>query len=172
MSRHTLPLLAAALLLAACGGRKEEQSAAKPESTAATRPQPTPPAPAAAAAPGADAYQICQTCHQANGEGLPNAFPPLAGSDIVNGPVEPHIAIVLKGMSGPVVVKGQTFNGVMAAWESLPDEQIVAAINYERASWGNAGKPVTLQDVAAVRAAVTSRTTAWTVDDLKKTRLR
>ena len=168
MSRITLSLSTLVVALAACGG-KPEQSAGKPDSTPAAAAAATP---ATAAAPGADAYQICATCHQANGEGLPNAFPPLAGSDIVNGPVEPHIAIVLKGMSGPVVVKGQAFNGVMAAWESLPDEQIAAAINYERASWGNSGKPVTVQDVAAVRAAVKSRATAWTIEDLKKAKLR
>lgn len=159
-------LLATTTMLAACGGSKD-QTAAKPDSDSAPVAAAMPPV-----APGTDAYQVCATCHQANGEGLPNAFPPLAGSDYVNGPGEPHIAIVLKGLSGPVVVKGQTFNGVMAAWEGLPDEQIAAAINYERASWGNKGKPVTAQDVAAVRAAVKSRTTAWTIEDLKKAKLR
>jgi mono/diheme cytochrome c family protein len=161
-----IALLAATVMLVACGGAKD-QTAAKPDSVPAPVAAATP-----AAAPGADAYQVCATCHQATGEGLPPAFPPLVGSDFVNGPGEPHIAIVLKGLTGPVVVKGQTFNGVMAAWESLPDDQIAAAINYERASWGNTGTPVTVQDVAAVRAAVKSRTTAWTADDLKKATLR
>jgi len=157
-------------VLVACGAPKEQHAATKPDASAAAASAPTSTTPASG--PGADAYQICSTCHQASGEGLPNAFPPLAGSEVVNGPVEPHIAIVLKGLTGPVTVKGQTFNGAMAPWESLSDEQIAAAINYERASWGNSGKSVTAQDVAAVRAAVTSRATAWTADDLKKAKLR
>ena len=34
----------------------------------------------AAAQDGAQLYQRCATCHQANGEGITGAFPPLAGS--------------------------------------------------------------------------------------------
>jgi len=170
--RHRIvpAVVAASAFLAGCGGGKE-QSAARPKTTAAAAPS-TPATAAPAEAPGAEAYHVCATCHQANGEGLPNAFPPLAGSDYVNGRGEFHIAIVLKGLAGPITVKGQPFNGQMAPWESLPDSQIAAAINYERASWGNAGKPVTPGEVAAVRKAVKARNKAWTVDELEQAKLR
>ncbi|HTO73254.1 MAG TPA: cytochrome c [Gemmatimonadales bacterium] len=148
----------------ACGGEKQP---APPAAEA------SPPAQAAAPASGGEeAYQICATCHQATGLGIPNAFPPLAGSDFVNGPGAPHIAIVLKGLTGPLTVRGQNFNGVMAPWESLSDDQIAAAINYERGSWGNTGAPVTAADVARIRQAIATRTTPWTAADLEKAGLR
>jgi mono/diheme cytochrome c family protein len=50
----------------------------------------------------------CVTCHQANGQGQPGQFPPLAGSEFVLGDASNRlIAIVLKGLQGPVQVKGQ-----------------------------------------------------------------
>lgn len=188
-TRSLAASLALSLVLTACGGGgKPADQAATPaatdtanahagmampaESGAAANPAAATPAATPSTAPGVEAYAVCQTCHQANGEGLPNAFPPLAGSEIVNGPVGPHIAIVLKGMSGPITVKGATYNNIMAPWESLPDDQIVAAINYERASWGNKGTPVTAADVARVRAAVKSRSTPWTVAELEKAAIK
>jgi len=171
MHRIALPVqlvVGLALGTIGCGGKAEPH--ANPDTTAGAGR--TPAVTAAKEAPGAEAYAVCAACHQANGEGIPNAFPPLAGSDYVNGHPEAHIAIVLKGLAGPVVVKGQTFNSQMAAWETLSDGQIADAINYERASWGNSGKAVTTDDVAAVRAAVGSRTTPWTAEELKVARLR
>ncbi|MEZ4412517.1 MAG: hypothetical protein R2910_05995 [Gemmatimonadales bacterium] len=63
------------LVLAACGGEKKEEAA------------PAAAPPAAAAAPAAVAqgqFAVCQTCHQADGMGVPPS--PLAGSEIANGP--------------------------------------------------------------------------------------
>ena len=78
------------------------------------------------------------------------------------------IAIILKGLQGPITVHGAEYNGVMTAWESmLSDEQIAAIATYERSSWGNTGSAVTPAQVAAVRAAQASRTTAWTVEELQ-----
>ncbi|MFN8650727.1 MAG: cytochrome c [Gemmatimonadales bacterium] len=176
--------LACSSMLAACSGGKPADQAATSAATDTANPHAgmampaesgaaaVPAAATPSTAPGVDAYAVCQTCHQANGEGLPNAFPPLAGSAIVNGPVGPHVAIVLKGMSGPITVKGATYNNIMAPWESLSDEQIVSAINYERASWGNTGTPVTAADVARVRAAVKGRSTPWTVAELEKAAIK
>jgi mono/diheme cytochrome c family protein len=158
------------MLIAACAGSGEKPAPATSADSSHAEHAAAPAAPAPA--PGADAYAVCQTCHQANGEGLPNAFPSLVGSEYVNGPGGPHIAIVLKGLTGPITVKGQTFTGVMAPWESLGDDQIAAAINYERASWGNSGAPVTQADVARIREAVKGRTAPWTVAELEKANLK
>ena len=94
----------------------------------------------------------CSACHQANGEGVSGAFPPLAGSDY-EGYVQPegHIKIVLQGLNGEIVVKGQTYNGAMAAFGSLSDAQVAAIITYERNSWGNNDGVVMPDDVAAQR---------------------
>lgn len=70
----------------------------------------------------------CAACHQANGEGVPNAFPALKDGAIATGPVEDHLDIVLNGKEGTT----------MAAFgEQLSDAEIAAVITYERNSWGN-----------------------------------
>lgn len=72
--------------------------------------------------------QQCAACHQANGQGVPPAFPALAGSPIATGPLEGHLNIVLDGKPGTAMVafKGQ-----------LNDVDLAAVITYERNSWGN-----------------------------------
>ncbi len=166
------------LVIAGCGGG----SAPKPGADTPPAPPVTAVAPADSAAAsaqnpaliaaGRDEYFICQTCHQENGEGLPGTYPPLAGSDIVTGPAEVVIAIVLHGLQGPITVKGQTYDNVMAPWGSLGDDQIAAIVSYVRASWGNAASSVTPEDVAAVRRATASRTALWTADELHRATLR
>ncbi len=167
----TLPTLA--LLAMACGGGDK----APPADSAPTAAPAAGPAAAPAAAPAASTlpegqYAVCQACHQANGEGVEGAFPPLAGSEILNGPAEVPIAIVLHGLQGPLTVKGKQYNQIMAAWGQLSDEDIATTLTYERGSWGNTGTPVTAAEVAAVRAATKGRTAAWTWDELQKAKLK
>ena len=50
----------------------------------------------------------CSSCHQSNGQGLPNMFPPLAGSEWVTSDPGLITNIILKGLKGKIVVKGQT----------------------------------------------------------------
>src|SRR5262252_4776394 len=113
MPPHFDRLLSVALVatLAACAGGSKDQSAAAPGAAPAPAP-----APATAAGPvgGEAQFATCAVCHQATGLGMPNTFPPLAGSEYVNGPPTKHIAIVLHGLTGPVTVKGQSFNSTMA----------------------------------------------------------
>lgn len=151
-----------ALTLVACGGGEGGETSDAPAMDA--------PAPAQTAMSGETEYQnTCGACHQATGEGMAGAFPPLAGSDLVNmASPDRMIAIILKGLQGPVTVKGVEYNSVMAPWESmLTDEQIAAITTYERTSWGNTGSPVTAEQVAAVRAKVADRTTSWTIAELE-----
>ena len=95
----------------------------------------------------------CAPCHQASGEGVPGAFPPLKGNGAVNrDDVVPHIRIVLYGLKG-AKVGGFDYASPMPAFAgTLGDDGIANIINYERSSWGNHGKPVTLAQVAAERA--------------------
>jgi cytochrome c oxidase subunit II len=70
----------------------------------------------------------CAACHQANGKGLPPAFPALDGSAIVKGPKEAHLKIVLDGKP----------NTPMAAFGAqLSDLDIAAVVAYERHAWSN-----------------------------------
>jgi mono/diheme cytochrome c family protein len=156
-----------ALLTVACGGEKkpaEQQAAAAPGAAPAAAPA----APAAAGANGAEVYgRICVTCHQADGKGLPGAFPPLVGSTVIVGNPDIPIKIVLHGLQGPVTVAGAQFNSVMAPWGgTLSDDEIAAVLTYERSNFGNSAGAVTAAQVAAVRSATASRTAAWTAKDL------
>ncbi|MBM3260229.1 MAG: cytochrome c [Candidatus Sericytochromatia bacterium] len=109
--------------------------------------------PAAAALDGKALYEThCAACHQPTGQGVPGAFPPIAGSEYANGPADTQIKIVLKGLSGPIKVKGVTYNGQMMAFaDRLTDDQIAAIITHERTSWGNSGGAVTASDVKKLR---------------------
>lgn len=85
----------------------------------------------------------CAACHQANGEGVPGAFPALKGGAITTGPVAGHLAMVMNGKSGTA----------MAAFAGqLNDADLAAVVTYERNAWGNnAGDIVQPADVKAAR---------------------
>jgi len=123
----------------------------------------------AAAVDGASVFAgHCAACHQATGLGLPGTFPPLAGSEYVLGDAERAVRIVLRGLTGPVTVKGQPFNGAMPAWaDQLSDAEIAAVLTYVRSAFGNAAAAIAAGVVAAQRGATASRTTPWTVGELK-----
>ncbi|MET3044915.1 copper-containing nitrite reductase [Flavobacterium covae] len=95
--------------------------------------------------------KTCFACHQANGEGLPNAFPPLAKSDFLNADINRAIEIILKGKTGEITVNGKKFNSVMTA-QTLTDEEVANVLTYVYSQWGNSKKEVTPAMVAAVRA--------------------
>ena len=106
------------------------------------------------AAKGARLFtENCAACHQANGEGLPGAFPPLKGNDVVNDEdATEHIRVVLHGLQAKPV-GGATYGGVMPPFASrLKDAEIADIIDYERSSWGNHGKPVIATQVTTARA--------------------
>lgn len=70
----------------------------------------------------------CAACHQPTGQGIPGAFPALAGSPVATGPAKGHIDTVLNGRPGTA----------MAAYKNLlNDADLAAVITYERNSWGN-----------------------------------
>lgn len=95
-------------------------------------------------AKGEDVYNTqCAACHQANGEGLPGAFPALKGSAIATGDLAGHLDIVLHGKNGTA----------MAAFaDQLNDAELAAVITYERNAWGNdTGDLVQPADVKAAR---------------------
>lgn len=111
----------------------------------------------------------CIACHQTTGLGLPGAYPPLAGSDWVQGPEERIIRVVLNGITGPITVKGGQFNNSMPTFgPQLKDEQIAGVLTYVRAEWGNNAPAVSPDKVREIRAAVADRTGPWTPEELLK----
>ncbi len=95
---------------------------------------------------------ICAACHQPTGLGIENAFPPLAASDYLNADKRRAITTLLRGLSGPVVVNGKSFNSVMPAL-GLSDEDVANALTFVYNNWSNAGHDVTAAEVKAMRAA-------------------
>ncbi|NER14688.1 nitrite reductase, copper-containing [Leptobacterium flavescens] len=86
--------------------------------------------------------QTCFACHQAEGQGISNAFPPLAKSDYLNADVNRSIDIVLFGKTGEITVNGQTYNSVMTK-QDLTDEEIANVLTFVYNSWGNSKQDVT-----------------------------
>ena len=90
---------------------------------------------------GSQVYAQCQACHGQQGQGVPGAFPPLAGHAPVlynaDGGREYLVNVLLYGLQGQIEVDGQTYNGVMPAWQQLTDPQIAAVLNHILTEWGN-----------------------------------
>jgi nitrite reductase (NO-forming) len=102
---------------------------------------------------GAALYNgTCSTCHQNNGEGIPNVFPPLAKSDFLNADKTRAIQVVLNGLSGPVKVNNMNYNSVMPPMSQLNDDEVANIVTFALNSWGNKGGRVTAAEVAKVRA--------------------
>jgi len=109
----------------------------------------------------------CQTCHQANGQGIPGQYPPLAGSEFTTGGSRRPAMIVMKGLQGPVKVKGQQYgSAVMQPWESLGDQKVADVLTYERSEWGNTASPVTKEQIAALRKELASHPASFTEPDI------
>lgn len=124
---------------------------------------PRPPAPVS----GEAVYgSTCAACHQLNGEGMPGLFPPLAGAERVRGDAGRLVRLVLHGLTGPVTVRGFTYDGQMPPWKQPSDSELAAVLSYVRSSWGNSSSAVSDQDVARERAATAARFTPWTVPEL------
>lgn len=155
-------ILAATIM--ACGGAGDQKAADTATiQTAAT---------ATTASAGEQLYQQrCITCHQANGEGIPGTYPPLAGSEYA-GAVSPAapIRIVLHGLQGPITVKGTTYNSLMPPFGVgvvMTDEEVATLLTYVRSSFGNSASAVTAAEVAKEREATASHTGAMTAELLQ-----
>ena len=95
--------------------------------------------------------QICWVCHQANGQGLPNVFPPLAGSDYLLENKDRSIQALLLGLNEKITVNGRSYQGVMPP-SGLGDDQIADVLTYVRSAWSNRGDAVSAADVRRMRA--------------------
>jgi mono/diheme cytochrome c family protein len=111
----------------------------------------------------------CAACHQPNGTGLSDVYPPLAESEWVTGDEDRLIRVVLHGLTGEIEVAGETVSGAMPAWgAALDDAQIAAVLTYVRSSWGNGAPPVSAATVARTRLATAKRATPWTAGELSR----
>jgi len=90
----------------------------------------------------------CAACHQANGAGIPGAFPAINGSKVASGPIEDHVRLVMNGRPGTA----------MAAFaDQLSDADIAAVITYQRNAWDNkSGDMAQPVEIAALRSGAES----------------
>ena len=119
---------------------------------------------------GAKVYQTaCMLCHQANGLGTAGQFPPLDGSEWVNGPVPRLARIPIYGLTGPITVKGENWNASMVpAGAGLSNEDLADLLTFIRSNWSNKSNPVTAEEVAKARAKEAGRSQPMTSADLLK----
>jgi len=125
---------------------------------------------------GAEVYHReahCATCHQPNGQGMPNIFPPLAGSDWLDGDEERLIKIVLHGLQGPISVNGKHYGPElgtppMTRFNELisKDDELAAVLTYVNNSWGNKGPVVKPESVAKVRKEHAKQFLPWISEEL------
>jgi nitrite reductase (NO-forming) len=94
----------------------------------------------------------CAACHQANGQGLPGVFPPLAKSDFLAADPKRAMSIVTHGLSGKIRVGGHEYDSVMPPMSQLTDDEVANALTYVVNSWGNPGGRFDAGEVAKARA--------------------
>jgi len=104
----------------------------------------------------------CVACHQADGQGVPGQYPPLAASEWVLERPEAMRRILLHGVEGNLTVRGNVYNGNMPGFGArLDDAKLAAVLTYVRGSWGNAADPISAESVAASRTATAGQTKPW-----------
>ena len=100
---------------------------------------------------GKEIYQdFCIQCHLDTGKGVSGVFPPLAQSDYLLNDIDLSIKGIKYGMSGPITVNGEEYNGVMQN-QGLDEVEITDVMNYVINSWGNKSEEViTPERVASI----------------------
>ena len=118
---------------------------------------------------GADVYaETCIECHQADGLGEPDRYPPLAGSEWVTADAQTPVRILLGGVQGRLRVKGKDYFGTMPSHRQLDDVRIAAVLTHVRSSFGNDAPPVSPELVKRLRPRTPP--TGWTEGALLRAR--
>lgn len=97
---------------------------------------------------GAILYRThCLVCHSPEGKGAEGFIPPLSQTDWVTGDKGRLIRLMLKGLSGPIEVNGQTYNQEMPAFDFLNDVEIAELLTFIRNEFGNKADAVIAGEV-------------------------
>jgi mono/diheme cytochrome c family protein len=146
---------------------KSLQNSVQSQSTAKVAERKHKPDPSIHARGDAIYARTCIACHGPDGLGVAGAFPPLDGSDWLTGDPRIPIKILLKGLQGPIAVKGQKFNNIMPPHVDLSDQDIAEVLTYARQRWSNDAAPVTPIQAKSVRRSVKDRNLPWTAKELR-----
>lgn len=91
----------------------------------------------------------CANCHQKDGKGLQNLYPPIAGSDYLQNKSQVILAIK-HGLTGEITVNGKVYNQPMPANSHLQNLDIAEVVTYIYNEWGNEQKITTVEEVEEV----------------------
>lgn len=114
----------------------------------------------------------CATCHRDHGEGIVRIYPPLAGSEWVNGDPDRLIKLTLHGVWGKIRVRGKIFEPSLgvppmtAIGNMFTDAEIASVLTYVRNSWGNAASEIRPEDVKRIRAETVDRRRFYSPEEL------
>jgi mono/diheme cytochrome c family protein len=138
-------VLIGACLAAACVATGGETSV--PPATAA-RATDAPP-------PGQRLYaRHCLSCHQADGRGVRNMQPAIAGGTWVQGDVRALALFVMSGGFDSASRKDSDMGNVMPAFRQLSDAELAELLTYVRQKFGNGASAVSAAEVAEARTSL------------------
>lgn len=99
---------------------------------------------------GKEIYELnCANCHQKDGKGLQNLYPPIAGSDYLKDK-EKVIYIIKNGLAGEILVNGKKFNQPMPANNQLTNLDIAEVVTYIYNEWNGETKITEVKEVEKV----------------------
>jgi mono/diheme cytochrome c family protein len=106
--------------------------------------------------PGAGIYATyCARCHQADGSGVPQKYPRLAGNPaVLSRSATSLVRLVVEGGGSPHTEGGPEARKMPPFAGQLTDSKIAHVLTFVRNTWGNVAAPVTTNDVSAVRSAL------------------
>ena len=115
----------------------------------------------------------CMACHGADGKGMEQIGPPLAGSEWVTGSHKRLAAIMLQGMQGPVTVAGKVYTPVseMPAFKgntALTDSHLADIATFVRFAWNNGKDAVKEETITGMRKELEERQTSFSQAELEK----
>ena len=97
----------------------------------------------------------CATCHQRDGKGDNNRYPPLLGSNWIAGSSDTLINVILKGLQNEIIVNGKTYNGIMPAHGDFLDDHAVASIaTYVKKRFNKENVNIMSAEVSKLRVAI------------------
>ncbi|HCY57919.1 MAG TPA: hypothetical protein DHU78_03560 [Opitutae bacterium] len=111
----------------------------------------------------------CASCHQANGLGIPGQYPPLDGSKWATSDPALVSYIILNGLKGEIVVKGEVYGtsaAVNMAAVPITDREIANVTTYVRQAWGNNSSEISTDEVVQFRQDTSAKQEQWTGDEL------
>jgi len=94
--------------------------------------------------------QHCANCHQTDGSGLGQVYPPLNKSDFMYDNFNEVICLIKNGRQGEILVNSVMYNQPMAGIPSLTDLEVAEIATYIYNSWNHDRGLVEIGEVSAI----------------------